>query len=181
MKKSFPLSRREEKLLLVTLGVAVLGGIYILLVEPLYKLYQGLQEEIEFKRRQLVRSYTLLKERTSVLTEFENYYQNLKLEKSGEELLSIQTQLDKFAGESQVFIKDMKPFHQEEGKFYKALLIELRFEAQPEALFKFLYKLETSPSLFIKYLQVNSKVQETPFLEGVLQVSRFFLLPLSSS
>ena len=172
--QKFLISKREKVLFTLVVLVIVVSLSYAFVVEPLYKKYQDLNQEIELKDVRLKRNNKLIKEHDAINAEFNKYSEQLKIKGSDEEeMASVLSEIEKIGQSAQVYLSDVKPQPIKDRNFYRLLGVEIKFQASMETLTKFIYDLQKSPFLLrVKRLQVNSKGQGSSLLEGTIQINK---------
>lgn len=171
------ISKREKSLISITVLVIACSIIYIFVVEPLYKKFNELNQQIEIKQVRLTKNLKLMKEKDIITEEFKKYGEKLKVKGSDEEeMASVLSEIERIGKTTGIYLKDVKPQRIKDMSFYKILLVEIKFQADTQNLSKFIYSLQTSASLLkVKRLQVDIKGGESSLLEGTLQISKVSL------
>jgi len=172
------ISKRERTFFAITVLIIAISILYGFVVEPIYKEYENLNQEISSKRLQLTKNLKLLKEKDIVAEEFKQYGQQLKTVGSDEEeMASVLSAIENIGKTSGVYLNDVKPQKVKDTDFYKIMLVEVKFQATSQTLAKFIYELQNSPLLLkVSRLQVNYKGGDSSSLEGTIQVSKVSLL-----
>lgn len=168
------LSKREKAIVLLTVSVVVLAVIYLSAVEPLLARFNKLNSEIGLKKRKLEKIYQLLGHREKIEAEYEKLVRATIKESSDEEIIaSILNQMEALARSSGVQINNIRPERVKEEAGYKRLSIEVSTESNVDALFKFIYNLETSPALLkIERLQISPSRKQDGLVEATFNIVR---------
>jgi len=174
MAQRLLISGREKTLFILVVFVIAVSLSYAFVIEPLYKKYQDLNQEMEFKEVRLKRNNKLIREHDAINAEFNKYSEQLKIKGSDEEeMASVLSEIEKIGQSAQVYLSDVKPQPIKDRDFYRLLGVEVKFQASMETLSKFIYNLQKSPFLLrVKRLQVNSKGQSSNLLEGTIQINK---------
>lgn len=168
------LSKRERLILFLTVSVSALAVVYVSAVEPLSARFNKLNSEITLKKRKLEKIYQLLGHREKIETEYEKLVRAAIKENSDEEIIaSILNQMEAIARGSGVQINNVRPDRVKEEAGYKRLSIEVSTESNTDALFKFIYNLETSPALLkIERLQISPSRKQDGLVEATFSIVR---------
>lgn len=171
------ISKREKTIFTITILAISLSIIYSFVIEPLYKEYTRLNQEINIKQARLAKNLRLVKEKDIVREEFKKYSHQLKTRGSDEEeMASVLSEIEKIGKSTGIYLSDVKPQKIKDMDFYKIMLVEIRFQATMQTLSKFIYELQNSTFLLkASRLQVNSKGGGSTLLEGVIQISKISL------
>jgi len=168
------LSKREKRILLLTVLVGSLSLTYIMVVEPLFKRFNELNSEIMLKKRKLQKIYALLGHKDKIEAEYEKIIKADVKDASDEEIIAnILKQIETSAKDSGVQLSNIRPERIRQEDYYKRLSIEVNAEAPINALFKFIYKLETSPALLkIERLQITPSRRQEGFVESTFIITK---------
>lgn len=168
------ISKRERAIFSITILVIFLSVIYSFILEPLYKEYADLNQEINTRHVQLAKNLRLIREKDIVKQEFKKYGHRLKADRSDEEeMATVLTEIEKIGNSTGIYLSDVKPQKMQEMDFYKIMLVEIRFQGTMQTLSKFIYELQDSALLLkASRLQINSKGADQQLIKGVLQISR---------
>lgn len=170
------ISKREKSFFIIALSAVFLSMFYAFIIEPLYKQYARLNQEINIKQVKLGKSLKLIKEQNVVTEEFKKYSQQLKkMGSDEEEMATVLSEIEKIGKSTGVYLSDVKPQKVKNKDFYKIMLVEIKFQADMQTLSQFIYKLQNSALLLkVSRLQVNSKGGDF-LLEGIIEVSKVSL------
>lgn len=171
------ISKREKTFFTIALSIISLGILYAFVIEPLYKAYSRLNQEINIKQVKLGKNLKLIKEKDIVTEEFKKYSQQLKTKGSDEEEMAVVlSEIEKIGKATGVYLSDVKPQKIKDMDFYKIMLVEIKFQADMQTLSKFIYELGNSVLLLkVSRLQVNSKGGDSSLVEGAIEVSKISL------
>jgi len=166
-------SRRERILFVSVMILITLSILYQFIVEPLYRKFVDLQQELSTKQVQLMKSLRLLEEKEDVTKEFQRYSQLLKTKRTEEEEMAfVLGEIEKIGKQAGVYLSDVKPQRIKDWEYYRQLLVEIKFEATMDTLTQFIYNIQSSPFLLkVKRLNINSKSADS-VLQGIVQVSK---------
>ena len=117
-------SKREKKLIIFTILVAILGVLYAFIVEPLYKKYININQEIKIKQVRLAKNLKLMREKDAITEDFKRYDQRLKKTTSREEeMASVLSEIENIGKTAGVYLSDVKPQRTKDMAFYRMLLV----------------------------------------------------------
>jgi len=171
------ISKREKKLFIITLLVISLSMLYPFAIEPFYREYVRLNQDINIKRVRLAKNIRLMEQKNIIMQEFDKYGQQLKIKGSDEEeMASVLSEIEKIGKSAGIYLSDVKPQRIKDMDFYRIMLVEIKFQASMKTFSKFIYELGNSALLLkVSRLQVNSKGADSSLLEGIIQVSKVSL------
>lgn len=161
----------------ITIFLIALSITYSFVIEPLYKQYVVLNQEIRSKQARLAKNLRLLQEKDIIRQEFKNYSHRFKPQGSEEEeMASVLTEIEKIGKVTGIYLSDVKPQKIKGQDFYKIIIVEIRFQGTMQTLANFIYRLQNS-ALLLKpnQLQIDSKGPGQQLLEGTIQITRIFL------
>lgn len=172
-----PVSIREKRLVVITLALASLSIGYIFILEPFYKKYVGLNQEIQMKQIRLAKSLRLVREKDAITREYKKYSRLLITSGSQEEeMAAVLGEIENTGKTAGIYLNDVKPQRVKDMDFYRELVVEIKFQATMQTLAQFIYNLENSASLLkVKRLQINIKGGGSASIEGNLQISKIAL------
>jgi len=170
-------SSREKKLAVATFALASFGLCFVFVVEPLYKSYKALNQEIKEKQLRLAKNQRLMREKDAITKEFQKYSELITTKKSHEEEMAlVLSEIEKTGKAAQMYLSDVKPQRIKDMDFYRELLVEIKFQANMQCITKFIYNLQNSASLLkVKRLQINTKGIGSSEIEGTIQISKIVI------
>lgn len=172
------LNPREKKIFIITVGILIFSLFFRILIVPLWKHYDRLNDEITLTRSKLVRCLKLLSQKDKIQQRFNSFAAQSGIINSGADpLVAMLAELERLAAETNIKIIDVRPqgSYQAKGGF-KELITDIRAEGSMEGLARFIYQVENSLALFrIKRLQINAKANSSN-LEFALSVSHFLAI-----
>ena len=170
-------SKREKGLLAITISLIALCIAYTFLIEPLYRQYVDLNQEIRLKQARLAKNLRLLQEKDAIKQEFRNYNHQFKPQGTEEEEMAlVLAEIEKIGKATGIYLSDVKPQKIKSYDFYKMIIVEIRFQGSMQTLASFIYRLQNS-NLLLKpsQLQIDSKGPGQQLLEGAIQITRILL------
>ncbi|MFC1708994.1 type 4a pilus biogenesis protein PilO [Candidatus Omnitrophota bacterium] len=172
------IAQRQKGIAIITILVISLCVVYLLAIEPLYKKYAVLNQEIRSKQSRLAENLRLLKEKEAIQEEFKKYNYLLKVKGSKEEeMASVLAEIEGIGKNTGLYLNDIKPQRGRDLGFCQIMLVEVRFQANMQTLSKFIYELQNSVFLLkASKLQITSQRADSRLLEGVIQISRTSIL-----
>jgi Tfp pilus assembly protein PilO len=171
------ISKREKNIFFVTIAAVCLALLYSFVVEPLYREYTRLNQEIKVKQMRLAKNLRLMNEKDIIKGEFKKYSDQFKSRGSEEEeMASVLTEIERIGKATGIYLNNVKPQKIKDMDFYKIMQVEIRFEATMDTLSKFIYELQNSSYLLKpNRLQINSQGGDSSLLEGIIQINKISL------
>lgn len=153
------LTKRERAILYALAAITVLSLIYNFLIDPLFKHWNEVNQEIELAKIRLQKFLSIIKEKDRIDKEYAVYAERLKLKGSDEqEMTYILDGIEKLARNSNLKIANIKPKPPQDEVFYKRFMVGLETESDMHSLMKFIYDVKNSPLLLkIDRLNLNTK------------------------
>ena len=161
----------------VTIFLIALAIVYSFVIEPLYKQYTALNQEIRLKQVRLAKNLRLLQEKDVIRQEFKKYSPRFKPQGSEEEeMASVLTEIEKIGKVTGIYLRDVKPKKINNQDFYKIITVEIKFQGTMQTLANFIYRLQNS-TLLLKpnQLQIDSRGPSQQSLEGTITITRILL------
>jgi Tfp pilus assembly protein PilO len=168
------LSKRERLLFILT--ILVVGGLaaYIFVVEPAYKRWAGMEDEIETANTRLLKNLKLLANKEHLEKEFNKYKEYIQ--KGGqdeEEVAAILKEIEATAASCGVNLTSIKPKGTKALKEYRKFTVEVAGEARLNQFLKFIYDLEGSKKLLkVERLILTLKNAQSDTLRGTLIIRK---------
>jgi hypothetical protein len=167
------LTPREKTILYITIGVAIFGLLFNLLLAPVLSRNDSLNKEINLSRAKLKKYLRLLSQKELIRSKYDKFTTTFKVSQGGgDALVSAFTELENLAKNANIRIIDLRPQGGTKGaNIYRENLIELRTEGTIEGYLRFIYNVENSLSLLrIKKFLLTAK-PATENLEGTFSIS----------
>jgi len=160
------LSKREKHILIITIFIILSALAYNFVLEPIFKKWNALNNEIAVERTKIVKSLRLLNNRDSIIGDYAAYA------KSVGNIPKILGYIETKANSLEIKILNIKPRPAFQKGLYKEHIIELQIEGYFENINRFISEL-IKPPLFIAVKQFDLRaVVRTPHLKGTLILSK---------
>lgn len=172
------LSRREKRLLYLTIIVLGVWISHKFIVNPLIVRWKELGEKIEERGLKLEKSRKILHLKEKIQGEYENYASSVKMQGSEEEeMAKFLTEIESIARSSSVHISDIKPRPVKNADFHERYLVELEAEGDISQISRFIYEIQSSPQLLkIDKYSIGTKGAGTNLLRCRVIVSKILLI-----
>ncbi len=167
------LTKREKKVLYITVGIIIFSVIFNFLIWPVINKNDLLNKEISVSAAKLKKYLRLLAQKDYIRGKYNEFSRYLNEHKTEDTAVSTLSELGNLAKSANIRIIDMRPqAAKASGQSYKEIEIDLRTEGAMEGYLKFIYTIENSLSLLrIKRFQLNAK-PNAQLLEGVFSISQ---------
>lgn len=171
------LSRREKRLLYLTITVLAVWILHGFVLNPLITGWKELEDKIEEKSLKLDKSRKILNFKEKIQGEYENYASSVRMQGSEEEeMAKFLTEIESIARASSVHISDIKPRPVKNAGFYETYLVELEAEGDINQISKFIYDIQVSPQLLkIDKYSIGTKGAGTNLLKCRVIVSKILI------
>lgn len=171
------LSQRERNILFLAVFIILCVVSYILIIEPLRKNWQELNESISSKEMQVLKNQKILAQKDIIAQLYDRYAENIKMKGTVEEETAvILREIENIARTSNTYITDIKPLKVGDREFYKEYFVELETEGDISNLTKFIYDLQNSKQILkVKYLRLNPKSETGDVLKGYMIVTKILI------
>ena len=169
----FPQLRPRERLLAVGCGVVLTIVILDRLVlSPWLRHAKTVRQEIHKMERTLQSYQRLLVRKESVLQELARYQRYLQPPIADDlQMAALLKEIQELAGQSHVDIGEIKPLSVEADAVAKRYALEVRFQCTLEQWVDFVFRIETSPSLYeVMRASLSTQEDHPDRLEGYLRV-----------
>jgi hypothetical protein len=168
--KLIALSKRERKLVFITIAVCGAALFYIAIFRPLVMRYQELNRQLDLNILALRQLRLLIEQKERIQSVYENYKSHLKTAKSdSEEIINILQETNDLAEGKKLTIQDLKPLRVENAQYHKKYYIRARIEGQLVALASLLYDIQNSPQgLKVESLFLDLRPRTLDFLADVV-------------
>ncbi|OGW84399.1 MAG: hypothetical protein A2987_02240 [Omnitrophica bacterium RIFCSPLOWO2_01_FULL_45_10] len=172
------LSKRERRIALTTIVIAVVALTHNFILEPIRERWMRFDEEIDSKvnrlrkNTEIVSIYNLLETRYEKLSKYAK-----STKKEEEEVAAILSEIEAISRTNSAAIENIKPLGVKNRGTYKEVLIEASLDAQISQLSKFLYDLENSQNMIVKVKRFTlfSKANQPNILKCTLLVSKLLI------
>jgi len=175
------LQKREKIILQICIATIVLVGEYVSILEPVYKRWSDVSDELRAKQILLEKSNDLISHRDELKKEFAKIKTQVgsraSLEEySGRFLLQME-QLGHQAGVAQ--ITSINPLPIKEEKDYYLLQSQINFDTAIGGLTRFLYDLSSEKYFIsVERLQIDGNLEDPSLLKCQMVVSTIYINPL---
>lgn len=166
--------------MLVAIAALLLAWIlYSLILGPLYRTWTRLDKDIEISKIELKKAVKILKQKETVIKEYNTYLGKFSVKQSDEEeMASMLNEIETQARLASVKLVNMKPRRVEKGDFYRFFYVDLDTEANMQNILKFIKALKDSKyAMCVEQLTLNSRSGEPTILNSTITVSRFGISP----
>lgn len=167
-------SKRERFLFIFTICVVLSVGLYIFILEPVYKKWAQVGVEFESANVRLFKNLKLLTDKEDIEKEYDRYKDYIQKGGPGEEeAASILKEIETIALNSGVKITSIKPKGMKQFQSYRKFSVELVSEGKIGQFLKFIYDLEGSKKLLkVERLVLSLKGAQSDFLKGTLIIRK---------
>ena len=172
------LSAREKIILNAVIITVVLSLIYIILIEPLVARWNNVNSRIGLVKAKLQKSLSLMKDKSKIEAEYNNFTQKLKQSSSDEqEITIVLDELEKAARRSGLRITSMRPKPAKQKEHYRQFEVEIETESDMSSLMRFIYDIKNSPQLIkIDKLNLNTRGgQQAVIIRAAMLISKISL------
>jgi hypothetical protein len=143
------LKPRERLLASGAAAVLLLVGLDRLVLSPWIRHTRTIRQETRTMTRALKSHSRLLTRETRVLADLERHRQYLRPAIADDlQMAALLNEMEKMAQESQVLLKEVKPLPTESTESTRRYTLDVRFACTMEEWVEFVYRIETSPSLY---------------------------------
>ncbi len=174
------LRKREKIIAIICLATAAAAALYNLVLEPAYKKWSQVSEEINAKQLLLQKSRSLLQQKEALQQEFTRLQSTTanygNIEQYAAKVLWQMEKLSKKAEGMQ--ITSVTPLPVKEEKGYQFLETQINFDSDINGLVKFIYNLTSTGYLIsIERLQIDNNFETPTVLKSQVLVSTVFMNP----
>jgi hypothetical protein len=163
----------RERLLAIGSGIALLVVLLDRLVlNPWVRHARAIRHEIQHMEEELLSHERLLMRKDRVSMELQRHQRYLHPAVADDlQTAAFLKEIEAIAGQSHVTIDEIKPLPSEVDELSRRYVLDVRFACTPEEWAEFVYRLETSPSLFEVLRASLASQDDTPDqLAGSLRV-----------
>ena len=172
------LTKRERYITYISIAIVVCVFFDKAVFTPVMDKLESLNAEIIIQEKKLQKSMQILLQEDYISSEYKEFAQHIKQERSDEEAIAILlSNIEKMAKNSSVSIIDMKPAPVEKLEFYKRYTIGVEVEAKIGHLADFIYQLEKTPQLLrVGEFRLSPKKKETAVLRIHMVVTEILII-----
>jgi Tfp pilus assembly protein PilO len=166
------LNKREKMLVGVTISVVVIGGHY-LLVSPLSKRWDDLNNRLRTKTQELELQKATLERQPQWKKDYDELRAKVGAQTSDQfrQTSDVIKKIQEVAGNTGIMISNIRPLSTAEKGVYRELPVQCAFEANTDSLVKFLHGLQTSSGFMsVEELRVSGKPDNPSVLRCDIQV-----------
>lgn len=143
------LSQREQKILIITIGLAVIYLTNTGIIKPLKERIGKIDSQITIEQSRIHKNLRIVnkaKAQDRLYREYENRY---KQEKSNEEIMSAMlSDIEQAASDLNLRITDMKPKKVKNEDVYQLFSLSLKIDSHLKDIIRFLYLIQSDPYVF---------------------------------
>lgn len=171
------LSKREKLLLIVTLSIGCVVGIYVMIIEPIGIRWKMLDEQTESKVAQIIKDKTLLSAYKEMEKEYAKYQDLIQGSKNEEEeLAKALGEIEAISKTSSCRILNVKSLSSKSVADYKEISFEVTAEGSIVEISQFLYAIETSAKcLRVRHFTISAKSGAGANLKAVFHIAKIIL------
>ena len=145
---------------------------YSLIIEPIYKGYVGLNQQVRLKSTELAKNLRAIKENNISCGGPIRHSRKFVKGMYKEETALVLGELEEIGKASRVYLSELKPQGVKNDNSHRRVSVEIKFKATMKNLLKFIYEIERSPLLLrVNSLQLIPKADAQYPLEGSIKVS----------
>lgn len=167
-------TKRERLLFILTICVVLGLGLYIFILEPVYKRWSQFDIQLASANARLFKNLRLLASKETLEKEYDKYKDYIQNAGGGEEEMApVLKDIEVAALSCGVKITSIKPKATKQLKNYKKINIEIVSEAKINQFLKFIYDLEGSKRLFkVERFILSLKGSQSDLLKGTLVIRK---------
>jgi type II secretory pathway component PulM len=168
------LSKRERTWVALAAAVILIAGIDRLVLTPVRKNIENMQQQIDIKRGELATYQRSAAARDKVDREYARYRKYLRAVGTDEKETSrILGTIEGVARVTKVNLLDTKPRESRDEGWYKQFNVEIEMESTMADLTRFLYRLNQTPeALRVEKIQISARGKDSPYVRTSALVSR---------
>lgn len=174
----FRLSRRNKFISYIV--IVVMAGFLLnkVLLRPVMKRLDMINEDIVLQERKLENSLSLLLKEDLLAKRYEEITGSVAQGKSDdEETACLLSEIEKLAKECSVFISDIKSIPVENIESYRKYTVTIEAESEIPYLVDFLYRLEKSSRMLrVRNFSLTSKEKESGILKGQITITQILIV-----
>lgn len=168
----------REKIGLYFIGlISVCAVLFYVIIEPVWKKWQDLNESINLNEQKLLKNLKILSQKDQIVELYNKYASDIKMKGSVEEETAvILSEIENIARSSNTYITDIKPQKVKDMEFYKEYFVELEAEGDIVSLTRFIYGLQSSKQILkVRQLRLNAKEDAGDKLQGYMVISKILI------
>lgn len=173
MTKRF--TSRERAFIIATTTIAAAAVFYIIVIEPFYKEWRSLGEEIERGSNALKRAQRVLETKDEIEKRYESYANFVAAPVTSDEgvMALMLSATERIARDASVAITTVKPLSVKEEERYKVFTIRISTESTLGALAKFIYDMQSSKQLMkVERITLRAKEHQPDTIRGTLHITK---------
>jgi Tfp pilus assembly protein PilO len=168
------LSKKEKIGLMVAAVIFFLAFSDRLILNPINRRIQQVNQEIKTSEKQLKMGLYNLSQKETIISEYGKYSQYFKsLGSEEEDTAAILSEIETVAKKSNMTLLNLKPLPSKDKGFYKEYSIEVETEGTIESLINFIYRLNTSTQLLrVEKLRLSLKDKDSGLIKAPLLITK---------
>ena len=164
------LSKREKYIFIVTVAIIMSALAYNFIIEPIFKKWHSVNNEIIIEKTRLKKGLKLLDDRNTIINEYNTYAASLK------NMSKILSYIEKEALSSGIKTANIRPRPVIQKELYKEYVIELQIEGTFSSINKFVSELINSPIFItVKRFDLRAVTGTSSYLKGTLILSKLII------
>lgn len=164
------ISKREKSILIITAAVIVSALFFNFVIEPFFKTWKRVNNQILVKKTALKKDLRLLENRDVIISEYNTYTESTK------NISKILGYIEKKADSLGIKTENIKPRSVVQKEFYKEYVIELEIEGALSAINKFASELLKSPTFItLKKFNLMPAKGTSSYFQGTLILSKLII------
>ncbi len=164
------ISKREKSVLIITAAVIMSAFFFNFVIEPFFKTWKHVNNQILVKKTALKKDLRLLENRDAIIKEYNTYAG------SANNMSDILGYIEKKADSLGIRTENIKPRPVVQKEFYKEYIIELEIEGAFSAINKFASELLKSPTFItLKKFNLRPAKGTSSYFQGTLILSKLII------
>jgi len=164
------ISKREKSIIAITVTVIVSALLYNFAIEPFFKKWRNINNQILIKRTAIKKDLRLLENKNTIIAEYNACAESIK------NISKILSYIEKKADSLGIKTENIKPRQVVQKEFYKEYVIELEIEAAFSAINKFVSELLASPTFItLKEFNLRTAKGTSSYFHGTLILSKLII------
>lgn len=172
------LSKREKTLVIGTITLAIVVGLYVFVIEPSLRAWFSVDDSIQAYENKLVKNLRLVARYNILKHEYEKYPELLESTSDEEQkFTSIFNEIEAVSKHSNCRIINAKPRAAKKYDDYKELSYDISLEGTIIDISKFVHEIEKSKVILrIKHLTITAKSEGSDMLKANLIINKIISL-----
>jgi Tfp pilus assembly protein PilO len=173
-----PLTKREKRIFVVCVALAVVYGVYNGLIRPSGARDVSLDQTIASWQRRLNKDTRVIQKAASLDGLYDFYVDRFKQVKTNEQVMSgIVAEVEEAAGRVQLQISNINPQKVKQGELYNRFSVSLTIEGPFMDIMHFLHLLQGEPHLFdVEEARIEKGAgRQTTLVRAQLVLSKIFI------